>query len=345
MPIAITGLGPAGSSPAPAVSALVELGSALHVLHDPTHHGADRWAADVRAALSDRLAERTRAWSWTTQAIRAAPFVTVSAPVEDFRHRLDRLRDLPAGRLAGQLLRPISPSGDARAALRWSRSRGPGVATLVEALIERPAEAVADFLSFLEDTWREWFADEWRRVRPSLAARARRLRDAVAAHGTVRALTSLDPSVRPTADGDGVTVAKVRNARHDVTRRGLLVASSPRIRPHLYLADVPGSPLLLIHPTDPGGPVPAVADQLRRLMAVAHPGRLEVARAIATEARTAGEIARLWNMDPTLVNRHLRALAAARLARATRRGRFVSYRLDAAAVDALGTDLTALLLR
>jgi DNA-binding MarR family transcriptional regulator len=45
------------------------------------------------------------------------------------------------------------------------------------------------------------------------------------------------------------------------------------------------------------------------------PGRLEVARAIATEPRTAGEISALWHIDPTLVNRHLRALAAAGLAR------------------------------
>jgi DNA-binding transcriptional ArsR family regulator len=342
MPIAISGL---GRPPTPVVSALVELGSALHVLRDPTHHGADRWAAEVQAAMSDWLAERTRAWSWTTQAIRAAPFVTVGAPVEDFRPRLDRLRELPARRLAEQLLRPISPSGDAGGALRWSRSRGPGVATLVQALVDRPPEAVADFLSFLEATWNEWYGEEWKRVRPSLAARARRLGDTVAAHGAVRALTSLDPSVSPAANGDGVTVAKVRNARHDVARRGLLIAASAHIRPHLYVADVPGSPLLLIHATDPGGPVPPVAHLLRRLMTVAHPGRLEVARAIATEPRTAGEIARLWNMDPTLVNRHLRALAAAGLAEATRSGRFVSYRLDAAAVDALGTDLTALLLR
>jgi DNA-binding transcriptional ArsR family regulator len=78
---------------------------------------------------------------------------------------------------------------------------------------------------------------------------------------------------------------------------------------------------------------------------MAHRGRLEVARAIATEPRTAGEIAALWNIDPTLVNRHLRALASAGLARSIRRGRFVQYQLDADAVQVLGTDLVALLLR
>lgn len=81
------------------------------------------------------------------------------------------------------------------------------------------------------------------------------------------------------------------------------------------------------------------------LDAAANSGRLEVARAIATEPRTAGEIAALWDMDATLVNRHLRTLAAAGLARTTRRGRYVSYVLDDAAVRGIGHELLALLLR
>jgi DNA-binding transcriptional ArsR family regulator len=117
------------------------------------------------------------------------------------------------------------------------------------------------------------------------------------------------------------------------------------IGPHLYVADVPGQPLLLIHPLRAGRPVPAVPDLLRRLDAVANPGRLEAARAIATEPRTAGEVAGLWRLDPTQVTRHLRALAGAGLARTTRRGRFVQYELDLAAVEDLGTELAALLLR
>jgi DNA-binding transcriptional ArsR family regulator len=78
---------------------------------------------------------------------------------------------------------------------------------------------------------------------------------------------------------------------------------------------------------------------------IANRGRLEVARAIATEPRTAGEIAALWHVDPTLVNRHLRALAAAGLATTVRRGRYVQYRLDTSAIERLGSDLVRLLLR
>jgi DNA-binding transcriptional ArsR family regulator len=215
----------------------------------------------------------------------------------------------------------------------------------VAALVSRPEDAVRDFLRFAELSRREWFAAEWARVRPALTARARVFADMVTRQGAAAALAALDPSVTQTATSDTVRVAKVQNARHDVSRRGLCAAPSSFIRPHLYVADVPGHPLLIIHPVEAGPPAPSAAELLRRLDAVAHPGRLEVARAIATEPRTAGEIATLWNMDPTLVNRHLRALASAGLARATRRGRFVRYHLDADVVDALGRDLLALLLR
>ena len=345
MPIVICGLGDEGAGrPVPVVSALVEFGSALHVLRDPEHHEAAGWAAGVRSAMSPRLAAWTQAWWWTAQAIRATPFVTAMPPASGFGESLARLRAIPASRLAGQLLRPISPSGDTRAALHWSRSREPAVTAVVDALVSRPAEAAADFVQFLDASWREWFSAEWAAIRPVLAARARALADTVATRGAAAALTTIDPSVTVTAAAS-VSLAKIQNARHDVSRRGLFVAASTLIQPHVYVADVPRQPLLLIHPAHPGPPVPSAAELLRRLGTVAHRGRLEVARAIATEPRTAGEISALWHIDPTLVNRHLRALAAAGLARTARRGRFVQYQLDAGAVEALGTDLLALLLR
>jgi DNA-binding transcriptional ArsR family regulator len=215
---------------------------------------------------------------------------------------------------------------------------------VVESLVSRPGKAAADFVEFLELSWQEWFCAEWSALQPVLAARARAFADTVSEYGSSAALAMIDPSITPAAPGS-VSIAKVQNARHDVSGRGLLVAPSSLIRPHLYVANVLRHPLLLIHPAVAGPTVPAAADLLQRLGAVSHQGRLEVARAIATEPRTAGEIAALWHIDPTLVNRHLRVLAGAGLARTARRGRFVQYQLDAGAVEALGTDLLALLLR
>ncbi|MEV4533358.1 DUF5937 family protein [Asanoa sp. NPDC049518] len=331
MPIAVVGL----TSVSAAVSPLSELGSALHAIGDPAHHGADL------PPMSAALRRRVRRWAFTTRAIRATPFVTVWGPDDDFATQLDRLRAVPPRRLAIQLIRPISPPGDTAAALRWAQARGLG--DEVAALVERPGPAVTEFLEFLAESWDGWFAPQWLAVRPVLAARTRRFALDLAALGPAGALATLDPSI--TVAGAGVSIAKVAKRRHDVSGRGLVVVPSTLIRPHLYVADVPGRPLVLIHPVDAGPPVLTTRDVLRRLAALANPGRLEVARAIATEPRTAGEVADLWHVDPTLVNRHLRALAAAGLARATRRGRFVQYELDASAVEGLGGDLIGLLLR
>ncbi|WP_203713380.1 ArsR/SmtB family transcription factor [Asanoa siamensis] len=328
MPVAIVGL----STVSAAVSPLSELGSALHAVGAPDHHPVDL------PPLPAGLRRRAGRWAFTTRAIRATPFVSVWAADETIEAQLDHLRALPARRLAAQLLRPI---GDAAAALRYARARG--VDDQVAALVERPGPAVAEFLEFLAEAWDGWFAARWPAVRPVLAARARRFALDVTAGGPAAALAGLDPSI--TVAGGGVSIAKVRSGRHDVARRGLVVVPSTLIRPHVYVADVTGRPLVLIHPAAPGPPVPPARDLLRRLTALANPGRLEVARAIATEPRTAGEIAARWQVDATLVNRHLRELAAAGLARPTRRGRFVQYELDAAAVDALGGDLLGLLLR
>src|SRR6266571_4494858 len=96
MPISIVGLDGSGSAwPVPVVSALVEFGSALHVLRDPGHHGADGWAAAVRATMSPRLAGWTESWWWTTQAIRSSPFVTAAPPGDEFSARLGQLRAMP----------------------------------------------------------------------------------------------------------------------------------------------------------------------------------------------------------------------------------------------------------
>lgn len=315
MPTAIIGLDRARLTTV--VEPMIELGGALHVLDDPGHHDAVEWADGVRARLSPALAEATARWAWTTRAIRSTPFVNSSFAVAKLR--------------AQDLLRPIVRSAAA--------SRGP----VVEALLRRPAEAVAEFLWFLEATWHEWFGAEWERRQPLLAARARRFADAADRHGVAHALTTVDAAVATSASG--VSIAKLQNTRHDVARRGLALAPSAFVHPHLYVADVPGRPLLLIHPVDPGPAVPSVAELVTRLETVANRGRLEVARAIATEPRTAGEIAALWHIDPTLVNRHLRALAAAGLATTVRRGRYVQYRLDTDAVERLGGDLVRLLLR
>src|SRR5262249_343438 len=143
MPTVITGLGETGPGrPEPGGSALIEVGPALPVLRGPGHHGAAGGGAGVGGENSQR---RGGGGAGGAQGIRAGAFVTGDPPADAFDGSLGRLRAIPASRLAGQLLRPVSRSRGARAALHWSRSREPAVAAVVEALVLRPEEAAADF--------------------------------------------------------------------------------------------------------------------------------------------------------------------------------------------------------
>jgi DNA-binding transcriptional ArsR family regulator len=330
MPVVLSGLDPA-TPPVSAVSPLVEMGSALHVRQDPGHHGRAGWSPPMSAAL----AARTDRWSWTVQKHRSAPFVTVTGPDESFPDQLARLRAMPAPELAGQLLRPF------RQVPRNGPARPPELAGLLGRLADDPAEPVADFLTFLRQTWDEWFAQEWTRVRPALAAQTRDFTQLVAASGPAAAVASLDPAL--TADGADVTLAEVCHRRHDLAGRGLVVVPSAFTWPHVWVVDVPGEPLLLIHAADRGAGGPGPGEVLARLAAMAHPQRFRVAQTILAEALTAGEVAHLVRADPTVVNRHLRTLARTGLARTMRSGRYVRYRLNGEAVAGLGADTLATL--
>lgn len=343
MPVLLAGVDAA--HPVATTSPLVELGCALHVLAASAHHEADAWTDRVRARLDPELRDDLDRWAWTARAIRAGPFVTPGAERRDFADELEAIRARSSATVAEDLLRPVAPDGDRHVAQRWARTREPDAAMQVELLCADPDEGVAAFVAFVERFWDAWFAGEWERTGAGLAARARRFADAVNRVGARTAVAALSPAMSAAGESS-VRIAKVQNRRHDVAARGLVCVPSGYVHPHVYVADVPGRPLVLIHPADPSPvDVPTVAALMRRLETAAHPGRLEVARAIASEPRTAGEIAGLWGMDATLVNRHLRALSAAGLATPTRHGRYVRYLLDDGAVESLGHDLLTLLLR
>jgi DNA-binding transcriptional ArsR family regulator len=141
-------------------------------------------------------------------------------------------------------------------------------------------------------------------------------------------------------------VQKVQNKRIDLAERSLLLVPSNFIAPHLFLGEVPGEPLTVIYPAGGRGAAVPTAQVIRqRLEALAVADRLQVCRAVASEPRTAGEIAALWNLNATQVTRHLRALTRVGLVTAERQGRFVAYRLDEQAVRNLGTDLLDLVMR
>ncbi len=333
-------------------SPLIELGCALHVLAEPRHHGRTDWAEQVKTAMPAVLRTDLATWAWTVRAVRARFFATSPATgLPLFTDELAVLRSRPPEDLAAELVRPLrgqplgSRSTDLVAVRRWALSRGRPVAELVEALLTSPAEPVGQFLDFLEACWQGWFGEIWEASRDQLAARGRQDRDLAVRDGLGVMLPGLDGSIE-VRDADSIVVQKVQNKRIDLAERSVLLVPSNFIAPHLFLGEVPGEPLTVIYPAGGRGAAVPTAQVIRqRLEALAVADRLQVCRAVASEPRTAGEIAALWNLNATQVTRHLRALTRVGLVTAERQGRFVAYRLDEQAVRNLGTDLLDLVMR
>ncbi|HEU4946739.1 MAG TPA: DUF5937 family protein [Kribbella sp.] len=334
-------------------SPLLELGSALHVLAEPVHHGRAEWAERVLGAMPPAQRDELAAWSWTVRAVRARFFATSPGNgVQTWPVELARLRERAPDDVAADMVRPLRGSPlrnrttDTEKVRRWARSRGRAVGELVEALLVDPARPVERFLDLLDDCWHTWFGEIWAESQDRLVARGRHDRDLAARDGVAAMLCSLDGSVG-IRDPDAVVVQKVQNKRVELTGNSLLLAPSAFIAPHLFLGEVPGEPLTVIYPLTAraDGEVPTAQVIRSRLESLAVPDRLQVCRAVASEPRTAGEIAALWGLHPTQVTRHLRALTRAGLVTAERQGRFMAYRLDEQALRSLGTDLLDLVVR
>ncbi|MET9317470.1 DUF5937 family protein [Kribbella sp. NPDC003505] len=331
-------------------SPLIELGCALHVLAEPAHHDRVDWAASL--PLSAELRAELAQWTWTVRAVRARFFATSAhTGVPTWTDELAALRSRPPEEVAAELVRPLrgrplnSRSIDTDAVQHWARSRGRSVAALVESLLTSPAEPVRRFLDVLDACWREWFGELWEASHDTLAARGRQDRDLAVRDGLGTMLRSLDSAI-DVRDADSVVVQKVQSKRIDISTRSLLLVPSNYIAPHLFVGEIPGEPVTIIYPAGGRAAVVPSAQQIRaRLDALASPDRLQVCRAVASEARTAGEIAALWGLHPTQVTRHLRALTRAGLVTAERQGRFVAYRLNNDALTTLGTDLLTLIMR
>jgi DNA-binding transcriptional ArsR family regulator len=333
-----------------AVSPLVEMAWAWHVLVGVTHH-PDRagWAAAVRAALPADLVDGMETWSFTVRGVRPLWLVDPTF-VPNGQDWLAWLYAVPADEFAMLTLRPLlrvrGRSGDitdhrVQAELvSLARARGPAAVRAVRLLLDEPDKARRVLADVLEQLWSRWFQDEWTRsvaaLRAEVRARSRRAFPA--------SLRGLSPAIAVGTDGRMV-IDKVRSTAVKVADRGLVVVPTILGSPHVYVCDEPDRPVVVHYPF----PVPAHAVDrrltLRRFEILGHPARLEICRAIATEPRSAREIARLWRFSESAVTKHLSVLRAAGLVRAERSGHFVRYALEDSTVAALGADLLEVLRR
>jgi ArsR family transcriptional regulator, arsenate/arsenite/antimonite-responsive transcriptional repressor len=93
--------------------------------------------------------------------------------------------------------------------------------------------------------------------------------------------------------------------------------------------------------TAPAAPPTADPEALLPLLkALADPTRLRLVALLAAGPRCACELQDELDVPPPLLSHHLKALRGAGLVHGTRRGRWVDYRLDSAALATLATALS-----
>ena len=344
-----------------APSPLGELAAMLHALVEPGHHPElHGWVAATVAGLESGLRERIEESELLWRSARgdfllpARPRATLAEELDD----VDRLDDdawvsaalvttscgAARARRTGS---PLADSAGREQARALALARGPRQAEFADRLLADPPAVRAWVRALLEDCERAFFAGSWARVRPALAADARHKGDLLTRHGPAAALAAVSPSVSVSAEGDRILVDKLTNAVTTAAGQGVTFAPTVFGRPHLLVVHAPGWRPVIQYPTaDPALPQPVpLALVRRRLDALAHPVRQELARTLARGSHTTGELAAARNLSAPEVSRHLRVLRTAGLVTATRCGRYVRYELDRAACARVGADLVAALLR
>jgi len=344
-------------------SPLAELASAVHLLVEPTHHPAQNaWvtavAASVDPQLLDRLIDADYLWR-TSRADSLLP----SEPRESLADELDAMDVLDdetwvsAALLTSScgtvpLYRNLgSPlvDGDARELARTrAATRGERQAAFVDRILDEPAAARSSVRRLLEDCDAAFFADAWSRVRPALAADARRKRDVLAVSGLQQVVAEVSAAITVDDRTPRLRVDKLQDSLTTADERGMTFLPSVFGHPHLLVVHAPGWRPVVQYPIAGGTPA-AVAVSVdtvqQRFHALDNPLRLRLARSLVRAPHTTADLAEAWGVSASEVSRHLGVLKEAGLVTSVRHGRRVLHELDLTATTRIGQDLVEALLR
>ena len=165
--------------------------------------------------------------------------------------------------------------------------------------------------------------------------------------GLSAALAAVSGAVALAPEGDRIVVDKLQDNATSANGTGVTFIPSVFGSPHLLAIHAPGwLPVVQYPVAGRSAAEPVSLDEVEcRLDALAHPVRLRLVRTLARSPRTTSELAHAWDLTPPEVSRHLAVLRRAGLLTTERRGRYVHYAVDLAALTALGTDLLAAVLR
>ncbi|MFJ5261041.1 DUF5937 family protein [Streptomyces sp. NPDC088387] len=348
-------------------SPLAELGMALHALSEPGHHpGLQGWVTGATARLdphlADRMCEADFLWR-TTFSDLFMPYAGIhggtALPCGTLAEELDQLDKLSDEQFVDAALEftcalpystpPLDVLADAelrRRALELAAARGPQQLRFSQRLLADPPRIRFWLRQFLQDCDEAFFADAWARLRHQLTADARHKTELMRHKGLGDALAAVSPAVSLDEAGR-IVVDKLRQGHCVVGDGGLLLVPTSLGWPHLSVLHRHGWQPVLHYPV--GSPEPAAPPSIEqltlRMTALSHPMRMQLCRNLARSTYTTGELAQIHTMTAPEISRHLSVLKKAGLITTRRRGRYVLYQLDAAAVARLGSDFLEALLR
>jgi DNA-binding transcriptional ArsR family regulator len=201
-----------------------------------------------------------------------------------------------------------------------------GIPDALRPLVDDTERGLAALAQSMREYWERALAPEWPAIRQTLAADIRRRAAHLAAGGIRAALANLHPDVSLAADERTVELAARVDADVPLAGRGLLLIPSAFWWPRsTAITDPPWQPCLIYAPDgvaalwepDDTEPEQALQELLGR-------GRARVLGGLDAPVSTT-ELARRLGASPAGVSAHLRVLARAGLAVATREGRAVLY--------------------
>lgn len=345
------------------VSPLVEAGLSLNAFLFPQERGLQHeWIRSMRR-LPVALRREIVAFGFVLDfAIPDCLLPSLGRRAPTWAEELGRIAALEPREAGYELMRPAFHYAIAAATgpealdrpdvrrqiLERADRHGPRSRALARLGLSRPEEMQSRFVALLDDYWRLGFEGAWERLEPRLLLVARRDARTVSESGVYAVL---DGRFAETVV-DRRRGFILRNSPHEHTvrptrRRPLLMIPSVFVWPHVRVNCDEPWPLALIYP--PGEVVhesrvePVPTDILSGQQALGEPARLQLLRAIGSQARSTEELAHLVGLSPAGVSRHLHILADAGLVTRRREGYYVLYRADLrrlrALTDALSTYL------
>ena len=320
-------------------SRVLEAAHSWHVLSDPSHHALHLpWVRACRG-LPAGLRQQLREHSWAVRGYLPSFLEAgIAHPDATIEEEIALIRAVPAGQLVPELVLTLvdwprdddfaDPAVQARVI---AAAAGPRDAALLRRVFTSPATARDQLLSVITSYWQACFAAEYQRLEPSLHQAMHDAARTLSAAGPLGLLGGLIPEV--ILDPARGSVLIPRSHRHQVAvaeHGGITLVPSVYAWPHVRVTcDHPPWPLTLTYPVDPLirplAPALTPAQLSSQLRAVAAGPRLELLHLTGIEPRSTQELARLTQLSPAAISKHLQTLLAAGLLTRRREGYYVLY--------------------